>query len=44
MNIDLMKIQKDCGIYLIQERNKYSLKNILGSTELVEKYINELNQ
>ena len=42
MNMDLMKIQRDCGIYLTQERNKYSLKNILGSSELVEKYINEL--
>jgi hypothetical protein len=40
--IDLIKLQRECGVYLIQYRNMEVLGTYIGSTELAQKYINEL--
>lgn len=41
-NIDLMEVQEECGVYIMNERNIYSVGNCVGSIELAQKLIDNL--
>ena len=40
--IDLLELQKECGIYLKYSRNITDIELYIGTTQLAQKYINEL--
>lgn len=40
--IDLLRLQRESGLYLLEKRDVLQLEQLLGSMKIVQKYINEL--